>query len=508
MQSLPESPNAHNPLLSLPPELHGQIFEFLGFPPVSLRASAEYATLAALEKTCRQAQRITEPYLYYKIYTCVRNAPWHPDMQESGRVLFSTASLVDLLERRPHLQRMVHALVLDEYDPMYFSRLLRLRLQKLDKLVCHHERGVEPAVDTVYTEVAPQSKLSYCTSSSPLTSARASIDPSVVDLSIQKEPGHPLETYDIGLSEVPIFDQASLKFIRLSYLDLSELDRLPAECFAHTELRELRLEHCDYTLPALTRLLQPSKSLTRLYLHFEPFSPFRKKQEIDFILHLQSIAGDTLEALKLIWRVVIPELEPWPWPGWNLSKFTALECLHVCPSSLRPARGDFTPERLSCALPPRIKMLALDDFSTIVTPVAGVGTATNILEALIAYKSQGSVPYLTHVIVFHEERPTRLPREWVREARNVGISLRLMRNKYPMNLGYVDMEWLHMVEEMVGPVNESTDEDTNDDEDEDESDGEDSDEDPWDPGDENPGDEDDEDPWDDGDEVNDDQIQL
>lgn len=174
MDSLPGTSNASNQFLSLPPELHAQIFEYLGFPPVSMDIPPEYEAWAALERTCRLAQEITEPYLYHKIYTNVRtrgrsrDTPWKtdPEKQKNVSEAFGTAQLVDLLERRPRLQKLVHYLVIDEYDPLQFRRLLRLRLESLESIICQHEGGVTPVLSSSVNDpdalVESQSKVTNC----------------------------------------------------------------------------------------------------------------------------------------------------------------------------------------------------------------------------------------------------------------------------------------------------------------------------------------------------------
>lgn len=175
MHSTPEISNGSNQFLSLPPELHALIFEHLGFPP-AVDPPPEYGTWAALERTCRQAQEITEPYLYYKIYSNVRthgratDTPWKTDpgkqKNDSASGALGTVQLANLLERRPRLQKLVHFLVLDEYDPIALTKLLRMKLEGLESVICQHEGEVAPAfcglLDDPEAVVRQQNKLTNC----------------------------------------------------------------------------------------------------------------------------------------------------------------------------------------------------------------------------------------------------------------------------------------------------------------------------------------------------------
>lgn len=131
--------------LNLPPEIHLLIFEHLGFPPISSINVAQFPTWAALELTCKAAQAITEPYLYHKIYTNVRDTYAHSGQLRplaARKRRFDTRSLVKLLRRRSHLVKFVKFLIIDEYDPRALRQLLANDFVKLESLIVQQDDKV------------------------------------------------------------------------------------------------------------------------------------------------------------------------------------------------------------------------------------------------------------------------------------------------------------------------------------------------------------------------------
>ncbi|KAK4497249.1 hypothetical protein PRZ48_011699 [Zasmidium cellare] len=453
MDTAPATSNASNQFLSLPPELHAEIFQYLGFPPVSVDIPPEYAALAALERTCRLAQEITEPFLYHKIYTNVRThgrsmgTPWKtdPTKQENSDGVLGTAELVDLLERRPRLLKVVHYLVIDEHDPVQFRRLLRLRLESLESIICQHEGPVTPmlssSVDDPDAWVESQNKLTNSLCFSPL--------PTMMLLSCV----------------------TATTRIRLCYLDLTFLEDLEANYFKHSNLNELILENCKYSFLGLTRLLQPSQSLAKLHLHFNNQSPFTRDEERALIPTLQSMAGKTLKILKFVWRNTYPKAEDWK--GWEFHQFESLRYLHVSPYFLFPIKWD-SPilEFFPRILPPRLKVLGFEGMIPINHPGRrhGLGLRLSqgdmgLLEGLVRYKADGNVPSFRHFLIFYAEGLAGIPQALVKKAAEQDITLGFLESQDHSHLDNLNMEWLEG--EHVHNGDESEDED-----DEDEDDGE------------------------------------
>ncbi|KAF2166302.1 hypothetical protein M409DRAFT_55147 [Zasmidium cellare ATCC 36951] len=478
MDFLPGTPNASNKFLSLPPELHAHIFEYLGFPPVSMDIPPEYEAWAALERTCRLAQGITEPYLYHKIYTNVRthgrsrDTPWKtdPEKQKSCSEAFGTAQLVDLLERRPNLQKLVHYLVIDEYDPLQFRRLLRLRLESLESIICQHEGDVTPVLSSSLDDpdalVESQGKLTNFV------------------LSIQRDTSATSLLQTLALSDAPLMRHPATTRIRLSYLDITCFENLEPDYFTHTQLSELNLEQCKYSLPVLGRFIQPSANLTKLYLHFDSPAPFTAEEELALIPMIQSVASKTLKILKFVWRDTHPKSKDWP--GWDFTKFEALRYLHVSPYLLFPNKEnkEIPPmhDLLARTLPPRLKLLGLEGIIPIDHPGRRLGLGlslsqedTDLLEGLVNFKAEGNVPSFRHLLVFYAEGLAGIPQELVSKAAKQDVSLGFLQSEDHEHLDSLDMEWLdgenvHGGEESEEDEDEDEWEDDNEDEWEDDED--------------------------------------
>lgn len=278
----------------------------------------------------------------------------------------------------------------------------------------------------------------------------------LVVLSIHRDTSNTALLQPLTLPDAPLIRQPATTRIRLSYLDITCLEDVEPDYFIHTKLQELNLEHCKHNLPALNRLLRPSQTLTKLYLHFDGQSPFTAEEERALIPMVHSIAGKTLKILKFIWRETRPQSEDWP--GWDLTHFEAMRYLHVPPRFLFPSKsGTPTSNLLSQTLPPRLKILGLEGMIPIdfAARCLGLGLVLSqddvaIIEALIAYKSEGNVPSFKHLLIWYAEDLAGIPHELVKKAAEQGISLGFLEARDQAHMESLNMQWLDGEQEHRG----------------------------------------------------------
>ncbi|ORY59975.1 uncharacterized protein BCR38DRAFT_443507 [Pseudomassariella vexata] len=313
-------------LLSLAPELLLMIIDCL----------EKLKDKQSLVRTCKAAQRLTEPHLYWKIYTKIGTQN-------------DTAWLLRFLDRRPDVVPMIHYLVLDEWDPRSFQQLLAREFPNLESIIAQHEGPVTD--ERTATErralcraVRPQLRMTNLTLSVQLS----------LDTATRATTYYKLEREDRS-----IFRHPSLTRIRLSYLDFSCLADTRPDYLIHENLKELHIETSMYTEQALTRLISPSKKLWRFRLHHDRELPF----PASLYPRILSSARESLGMVFILLRYMHPTDDV----RMDFGSFPALNSLTVHPRYI--LGNDYGPsqasqaiirQRLNTHLPPNLQVFGLE----------------------------------------------------------------------------------------------------------------------------------------------------
>ena len=301
-----------------------------------LEAYLEIRGIASCVLTCRTLKQRLERFLYKKVFITPRS--YNTD----------TRHFVILLKRRPEIVHWIHSLIIWEYDVVYLPQLLAFTFPNLLNLIVQHEGPVasplygRSKLNALDAMVKPQPALQNLAFS--------------IEQKLNMPPFHPV-SYRLPASASTLLRHINLVRARLSFLDLTAFDHLPADYFWHSKLRELMLERCRYSAKNLQLLVNPCKSLNKLWLYQDPH-PLYVQTKLPSILHP---VKDTLRVLKSIWGFTTPI----PEEPMNLREFPNLHAIIMHPKLLFGKRYRTVPrqelvELIKATLPPNLMILTLE----------------------------------------------------------------------------------------------------------------------------------------------------
>ncbi|KAI2620071.1 hypothetical protein GGR54DRAFT_630578 [Hypoxylon sp. NC1633] len=281
---------------------------------------------ASFLQTCQRARHIVEPLLYNKIFTKIGT---HND----------TTGLIEFFLRRPHVVRLVHFLVLDEFHPVAYRQLMAIEFPNLESMIMQHD-GEPLEIDdekrrSLNQLVKEQPKLTNLTFSIERDNASA--------VKIEED-------------DAILFRHRTLRRIRISYIDFSAFAQSDVDYFQHANLKGLFIELCWYTREALDRIVSPTTKLQNVLIGHNDQLPITETM----YPVLLAPARESLRILDLTWRWKIPVEDQ----GMDFTQFPNLHFIRIPPVYLLGSAyrdGSVLPDLIRTRFPPNLKMLLLEN---------------------------------------------------------------------------------------------------------------------------------------------------